>query len=178
MARPAPYHDRRESATMATYSVTPYTTKDVARFLRFLQPADGGCLEWTGALRPNGYGVFVLRKPPRWIPAHRFAFVIGGGLFPEEKPFCLHRCDNPLCCLFEHLYAGTQAENNQDMALRRRGRRSRNGLPYGAMRQANGRFQARVSVGHRYFCFGTYDTADEASAVAWRERQRIYHSGS
>lgn len=47
-----------------------------------------------------------------WIARH--------GPIPAETPFVLHRCDNPPCFRDEHLWLGTQADNQADMAAKGR----------------------------------------------------------
>lgn len=83
-----------------------------------------GCIEFTGARNPDGYG--VLQSNYRRVMAHRLAFELEVGAIPEGLLVC-HRCDNPPCCNPSHLFLGTVAVNAWDMAQKGRSlRRSRN----------------------------------------------------
>ena len=74
-----------------------------------------GCWEWT-AYRYHGYGILsVGRKPTK---AHRFVYEQLRGPIPEGKIIC-HTCDNRGCVNPDHMYVGTYADNNRDIADRR-----------------------------------------------------------
>ena len=70
------------------------------------------CWPFTGTARGiKGYGrVTIARKT--YLP-HRIAYVAEYGSIPEGM-FILHKCNNPLCCNPNHLYAGTHQENMDD----------------------------------------------------------------
>lgn len=75
-----------------------------------------GCWNWTGMRTANGYG--QVKRDGKFLFAHRYSYMILvgdiGGLF------VLHKCDNRLCVNPEHLFLGTQKDNQQDM--KRKGR--------------------------------------------------------
>ncbi len=144
------------------------TPADIARFTRFIsRPTSTGCVLWLGCLTSDGYGSFRLGYGTAL--AHRIAFVLGGGVLTPEKPDVLHNCpfgDNPTCCEFSHLWAGTRRDNNLDKSRKYRGNKSRRGLPYGVSVQRNGRFASQITFNGRRLYMGTFDTMAEASAMA------------
>lgn len=71
------------------------------------------CWEWTAAKDARGYGR-VGSKRPRTELAHRVAYRLTKGEIPSGMLVC-HSCDNPPCCNPEHLFVGTDADNNKDM---------------------------------------------------------------
>jgi len=70
-----------------------------------------GCWEWPYR-RQDGYGkLWLLGKDHR---VHRLSAVAFLGL-DLHSPLCsLHKCDNPPCFNFEHLFIGTNADNIKD----------------------------------------------------------------
>jgi hypothetical protein len=72
------------------------------------------CWEWTASTHyRKGYGQFWAGGTMQL--AHRYAYYLATGEKPGE--LCvLHTCDNPPCCNPAHLWLGTVADNNRDMA--------------------------------------------------------------
>ena len=77
----------------------------------------GDCWEWTGSCHPKGHGYFGLDGKVTY--AHRVSWTMAYGDLPEGLQVN-HHCDNPPCVQPEHLYAGTQIDNINDMIERGR----------------------------------------------------------
>jgi hypothetical protein len=84
-----------------------------------------GCWLWQGALRGDGY--VHVRVGERMVLLHRLSLEVHRpGELTDEKPCACHSCDLPNCINPAHLWAGTVAENNQDMIQKgRHGMRTR-----------------------------------------------------
>ena len=76
------------------------------------------CWDWLAGKTLKGRGSF--RNDTGSCLAHRFAWEITHGGIPQGLLVC-HKCDNPLCCNPDHLFLGTNRENNQDMIQKGRG---------------------------------------------------------
>lgn len=87
------------------------------RFWEKTIECESGCIEWTGAKVPRGYGRVFWRGKPRY--AHRVSLEMAGVEVPENL-MVLHTCDNPSCVKPEHLRIGTQFDNMRDAS--RKGR--------------------------------------------------------
>lgn len=90
----------------------------------------GGCWEWTGFVRPDGYG--EIRHNGVRILAHRFAYVLL--MAPIQAGMVLdHLCQNKACVNPAHLEPVTNAENLRRGGMRgERATHCRNGHPYEA----------------------------------------------
>jgi len=71
-----------------------------------------GCLEWTRSTTRDGYG--QIRVDHKTVKTTRLAWELANGPIPDGL-HVLHHCDNPPCNDIEHLFLGTQADNNKDM---------------------------------------------------------------
>ncbi len=113
----------------------PKNSKNYKRYIidnpfdkRFWEKVDKTkyCWNWTGALSGlkddplNRYGVIGINK--RLHYAHRVSWMLTKGEIPESL-HVLHKCDNIICVNPEHLFLGTQGDNNRDRT--RKGRTTR-----------------------------------------------------
>ena len=76
-----------------------------------------GCWLWFGIVNKKGYGKF--RLSGKFVGAHRAAYELFKGEIPSGK-WVLHTCDVPNCVNPEHLYTGTQSDNERDKVSRGR----------------------------------------------------------
>ena len=82
------------------------------------------CWLWLGAATPDGYGQLQVRRPGEGFAlryAHHVALFVETGRWPEL--FVLHRCDNPSCVRFGHLFEGTNEDNVRDAWAKGRAKR-------------------------------------------------------
>lgn len=83
-----------------------------------------GCWDWKGHIRKNGYAAMSCRPSIGPTQAHRASYVIHKGPIPKGMCVC-HNCpggDNPRCTNPEHLWIGSQIQNNDDKIAKGRSR--------------------------------------------------------
>jgi len=80
------------------------------------------CWPWIAARDLKGYGCFNWNGKNNH--AHRFAWILQYGQIPVGL-HCLHRCDNPACQNFRHLFLGTNDDNIADKMKKGRHRGAR-----------------------------------------------------
>lgn len=86
------------------------------------------CWEWLKKHRngEKGYGYFLVgRKNGGMIRATHYSLLLSGIIVPRGKG-ALHKCDNPPCVNPNHLFVGTQQDNNIDAMLKGRKAKSLN----------------------------------------------------
>ena len=76
------------------------------------------CWNWRAGMSQQGYGSVKIKR--KNTQAHKVAFLLGGGVLTQQKPWVLHKCDNPSCCNPAHLFAGNVADNVKDMCQKER----------------------------------------------------------
>lgn len=74
----------------------------------------GDCWIWTATLFRGGYGKFSVATSA-CDHAHRVSWRLANGPITDGLNV-LHRCDNRPCIRPDHLFLGTLADNNEDMA--------------------------------------------------------------
>jgi hypothetical protein len=71
-----------------------------------------GCWEWQGAQDDGGYGLICWRGL-NWR-LHRLSAYLSLGLARIDTRQINHKCNNPSCWWWAHLYIGTQKDNYDD----------------------------------------------------------------
>jgi len=84
---------------------------DKCRFWNYVKTEDL-CWIWIGGKNRSGYGKFTM-KGYKNIAAHRASYIIFKGEIPLDLFVC-HTCDNPTCVKPDHLWLGTNSDNQQD----------------------------------------------------------------
>lgn len=89
------------------------------RLAKFSQPAEGGCIEWTGNRTHDGYGLCRAKVDGKWTArgAHRMAYLVSKGPIPDGLQVH-HLCYNRLCINPAHLELRTPKENVHDEGSR------------------------------------------------------------
>jgi hypothetical protein len=142
----------------------------ISRKVRIGSEEPDACWLWTGGTI-DGYGSMSIGDK-HGVLVHRVVWELTLGPIPDGM-CVLHRCDVRNCVRPSHLELGTVADNAVDMAERRRGHRSKRGLPYGVSKLGN-RWKAAIGINGRLKYLGLFQTMQEASDVAERERQEVY----
>lgn len=90
----------------------------VHRFWAHIVKTDDGCWFWNGE---RGRHRSVRRAGSRTPShAHKLAWEFANGTVPAGL-HVLHTCDEPTCCRPDHLFLGTNADNQRDMRSKGRG---------------------------------------------------------
>lgn len=127
----------------------------------------GECLIWTGSKDSGGYG--HLRVNGRHTKAHRYAWECDHGPIPDGM-LIDHKCFNRACVNVEHLRLATLQQNNSNLAgaTVKSSTGVRGVYPYGS------RFRVEIKSHGVLRRYGTFDSIEEASKVATRERARLF----
>lgn len=92
------------------------------RLMKYVEKTDT-CWIWKGFVTGSGYGQVRLPWPSRRkTGAHRLSYMVHVGSIPPGAVVC-HTCDEPLCVRPDHLFIGTQKDNQEDMVKKGRSAR-------------------------------------------------------
>ena len=135
---------------------------------------EDGCLLWTGSSHHLGYG--RLRTKGKNVYAHRLAWEIANGPIPEGAEID-HICHSPACVNLEHLRIATRGENASYLKGSKRHSTSGVRNVYKSREKWCVQIQHDGVIHH----FGTFETVQEAAAVAESERKKLhgefFHAG-
>ena len=127
----------------------------------------GDCLIWTGGKNDMGYGRIWVK--PTEMYAHRYAWVKANGPIPEGAEID-HICHIPLCCNPDHLRLADRSENTSYL----KGATARSQSGYRNVYPQAGKWQVQIRHKGVVHHFGTFDTPEEASSVANKERKKLH----
>lgn len=128
---------------------------------------EGDCLIWTGAIRPNGYG--VIWDGQRVVRVHRWNYERHHGPIPAATDLD-HICGNRACANPKHLRATTRKQNMENLRGAYRGNES--GVR-GVSRDGD-KWRVRVKHNYREHYGGVYETIAEAEQAAIDLRNRLF----
>jgi len=116
---------RNRSATIRHRPIVPKRPRKTfrERFEMYVQKTDG-CWLWIGGKNSDGYGTLYASDTKRVESAHRVSWRLNVGPIPKGINV-LHRCDCRNCTRPNHLFLGTQLENNRDRERKGRGNHAR-----------------------------------------------------
>ena len=81
-------------------------------------PELGSCWVWTAYVNNEGYGRLRAGLDSAKTLATHVAWFLETGKWPA---LCiLHKCDNPSCVRFSHMFQGTRRDNSDDMMAKGR----------------------------------------------------------
>lgn len=101
-------HGSTDAPARSTVNRLPMTASMAERFEHYVDRLPSGCWQWTGYLKPNGYG--SIWDGTRKVYAHRYAHELHNGPIPAGMQID-HLCLNKACVNPAHLDVVTQKVN-------------------------------------------------------------------
>lgn len=115
------YHIKAVNARKARLYRKPRLSPEAAFWIQVEKQPNDGCWLWRGALdSQGGYGAYCWKG--KKTLAHRLSWMLTYGDIPPGMCIC-HECDVPACVRPDHLFCGTQQDNQRDKL--EKGRQSR-----------------------------------------------------
>jgi hypothetical protein len=125
-----------------------------------------GCWLWTRARNALGYGSFSTGVGSQTMLAHRMAYTFEAGPIPEGISVC-HTCDVPACVRPDHLFLGTNSDNQLDSSAKGRHWTKRNPTMLADDRNGSRRHPERLRRGtDNWFSQHPERVRGEANAAA------------
>ncbi len=89
-----------------------FSDEDAKRFWPNVTKHESGCWLWRFNGKKRFAGTFSAGG--NVMGAHKFSFLLHGGVLTAEKPWVLHSCNHTYCVNPAHMRAGTRHENYAD----------------------------------------------------------------
>lgn len=132
------------------------------------EAADSGCFVWSGAVSPDGYGIFTYKG--RRHLAHRFSYCVSVGEIPDGMVID-HLCHRRDCINPNHLRIATRSENNRNKLMKANKKPGLKGVQKGHRSQ---RWQARIRCSGKEYSLGTFDSAEQAHAAYVAAAEKLH----